>query len=54
MESLVGLMSQWLPKAVMEMKKHAERDKCHDCTQLLKNPLIMLYIEALEKVNHAQ
>jgi hypothetical protein len=34
---------EWLDNVVKELKKHAERDDCYDCKQLLKHPLLKGY-----------
>jgi hypothetical protein len=43
---------QWTLKMILEVQKHAEKDDCYSCKQLLKAPHIqpLLELPALERV----
>lgn len=39
----------WVTDTIKELQKHAEKDDCYSCKQLLKNPIIVKYSEMIKK-----
>jgi len=42
-------MKEWIDNVAKELKKHADRDDCYTCKQLLKFPLLENYLKAKEE-----
>jgi hypothetical protein len=49
---MTEVILQWTLKMILEVQKHAERDDCYSCKQLLKAPNVkpLLELPALERV----
>jgi len=41
-------IEEWVRKVAKELRKHADRDNCYDCKQLLKYPLLKRYMDYQE------
>jgi hypothetical protein len=46
---MLGDTMGWVVKIIKELKKHAEKDDCYSCKQLLKEPLIQPFLEGLKR-----
>jgi len=38
-------IEEWINKTIKELQKHADRDECYDCKQLLKERFVEKYIK---------
>jgi hypothetical protein len=41
-------IEEWMSNVAKELQKHADRDGCYDCKQLLKYPPVQAFVQAKE------
>ena len=43
----MSVKKTWIDKTLKELQKHAERDNCYACKQLLKEPFVKIYVDGM-------